>query len=282
MYQRHAIYRKVHTSWRLIVLALVATGTIVQAQSASAVWALDVIPSDGPLLDLVTVCRDGMFVGVAAQDEFAFVDGDEERWEMSIVRSNSEDGEPIREVKLDLEEADSYLTRYNEQYPYRQYRTIRWSPTLNQSERLAINFNDREWRSVVPIRVEDCWLGDIDHRIEVVGDDSRNLQVDDELEFEVSANHCNNSNDNGCGIHHVHFFVIDPFGEIVHEKLERSAEYCAFGGSRPCSEYDFSDNNNRWPNGDFIEEGEHLLRAVIRANNGTITVIQEEVYINPY
>jgi hypothetical protein len=104
-----------------------------------------------------------------------------------------------------------------------------------------------------------------------VGND--NDVVEDRLVFRVRAFDPDEGNDDGDGIDFVEMSVYDAEGNRVHRKREDNAGYCAFGEGTPnCTVWDFGDNNNRWPNGQRLEEGEHTLRARAVANDGGETM----------
>jgi len=66
----------------------------------------------------------------------------------------------------------------------------------------------------------------------------------------------------GAGIQEVRFSITGPTtsGEsgVIHEQTEMNAAYCVFGGGEPdCNVWDFSANNNAWPNGEPVQFGEN-------------------------
>ncbi len=95
--------------------------------------------------------------------------------------------------------------------------------------------------------------------------------VEDVLVFRVRAFDQGEGNDDGDGITYVDMIILDESGDEVYRKRETDPGYCAFGGGAPnCSVWDFGDNNNNWPDGDPLEQGEHTLRARARADDGEV------------
>jgi len=101
------------------------------------------------------------------------------------------------------------------------------------------------------------------------------------LAFRVRAFDPNVGNRDGDGIRNVDMIVLDSDGREVARRRENNAGYCAFGGGEPnCTVYDFSDNNNRWPNGERIRDGgDYTLRAVVTAKDGRRTTMDTDVQV---
>ena len=54
----------------------------------------------------------------------------------------------------------------------------------------------------------------------------------------------------GAGIESVTFIIRDETGKKVHERTERNAGYCVFGGGEPdCTVWRFSEHGDKWPGG---------------------------------
>jgi hypothetical protein len=95
--------------------------------------------------------------------------------------------------------------------------------------------------------------------------------VEDVLVFRVRAFDEDEGDDDGDGIDFVDMIILDEDGDEVYRKREQDPGYCAFGGGAPnCSVWDFGDNNNSWPDGDPLDEGEHTLRARAQADDGDV------------
>ncbi|MFK7802655.1 MAG: hypothetical protein AB8G95_13555 [Anaerolineae bacterium] len=61
----------------------------------------------------------------------------------------------------------------------------------------------------------------------------------------------------GDGVKTVTFTITDANGKIVHRLVEETPFFCAFGGSSPCAEWDFSQSDNKWPSGEAATSGQH-------------------------
>jgi hypothetical protein len=101
--------------------------------------------------------------------------------------------------------------------------------------------------------------------------------VEDRLVFRVRANDPDEGDDDGDGIAFVDMIILDEDGDEVYRKRETSSGYCAFGGGTPnCGVWDFGNNDDRWPSGELLDEGEHTLRARARADDGQ-TIMEDFV-----
>jgi hypothetical protein len=77
----------------------------------------------------------------------------------------------------------------------------------------------------------------------------------DRIAFQVEVFDKNRGNADGQGIQQVEFTIRDG-DEIVHERTERNAGYCAFGGGEPdCAVWVFHEHGNTWPMGQYVREG---------------------------
>jgi hypothetical protein len=128
---------------------------------------------------------------------------------------------------------------------------------------------------------------DFDPVVDVVetGRGSSSSVVEDALVFEARVFDPRVGNRNGDGIDYVDMIVLDEDGREVYRKRETDPSYCAFGGTSPCPEHDFAENDNRWPNrngqrGEPIRDGEeYTLRTLVRASNGDEAVRDTTVEI---
>lgn len=90
----------------------------------------------------------------------------------------------------------------------------------------------------------------------------------DRIVFQVEVFDSNVGQTDGAGIDTVSFEIADSQG-LVHERTERNAGYCVFGGGEPtCEVWRFSQHNNQWPNGSALNYGLHNLRVIIRPKSG--------------
>jgi hypothetical protein len=73
----------------------------------------------------------------------------------------------------------------------------------------------------------------------------------------------------GAGIDNVTFTIRDETGDIVHERTERNAGYCVFGGGEPdCTVWRFAEHGDKWPSGAELRPGIHDVQIVIQPKNG--------------
>jgi hypothetical protein len=99
------------------------------------------------------------------------------------------------------------------------------------------------------------------------------------MTFRVTAHDPSVGSNDGDGIASVLFQVLYN-GEVVYEKEERDAPYCAFaGGQGSCTTWYFHDNNYLWPSEEPITIGTNLLRVLIRAVSGQEKVIERSIVI---
>ncbi|MCL4304273.1 MAG: hypothetical protein KJ077_51810, partial [Anaerolineae bacterium] len=77
--------------------------------------------------------------------------------------------------------------------------------------------------------------------------DFNNLVFRNRLVFRVVAFDKNKGQTDGAGIDNVRFEILGDPG-TVHERTERTAGYCVFGGGEPtCNVWNFAEHNYRWP-----------------------------------
>ena len=75
----------------------------------------------------------------------------------------------------------------------------------------------------------------------------------------------------GAGIESVTFTIRDETGDIVHERTERNAGYCVFGGGEPdCTVWRFAEHGNQWPGGADLRFGSHDVQIIIKPKNGDV------------
>jgi hypothetical protein len=86
--------------------------------------------------------------------------------------------------------------------------------------------------------------------------------VHNALVFQVEAYDIEYGNHDGAGIDHVAFFIYDSRGQLIYNKDEDTASYCAFGGTAPC------------PAKVLPADGYYTFRAVVYAQNGQSKIIE--------
>ena len=114
-----------------------------------------------------------------------------------------------------------------------------------------------------------------------IGPNSANTQVSEALVFQVLAyNPAAGAND-GDGIDDVDLRILRN-DQVVYERAEGNAKYCAFSGGEPdCDIWVFADNANEWPGGQPIEAGSYVLQATVNAQNGQRKTIEQTIEIQP-
>jgi hypothetical protein len=64
----------------------------------------------------------------------------------------------------------------------------------------------------------------------------------------------------GDGIVQVEFRVADANGDTLHERTERTAGYCIFGGGEPdCNPWTFEEGVYKWPGGQAVQPGDYSV-----------------------
>jgi hypothetical protein len=91
----------------------------------------------------------------------------------------------------------------------------------------------------------------------------------DQIVFQVEVWDKNVGTRDGEGIQHVEFVIRDG-EQVVHERIERHAGYCVFGGGEPdCAVWTFSEHAKKWPSGHPVREGvRYDVSAIIVADSG--------------
>jgi hypothetical protein len=112
------------------------------------------------------------------------------------------------------------------------------------------------------------------------GANNNNDTIMGAISFRVAAYDPNAGTNDGDGIDWVRLQVRYN-GNTVHERQENNAAYCAFAGGDPnCNIWYFHDNGNKWPGGDSLSAGQHLLRVRIRAESGQELDLERTITIN--
>lgn len=107
--------------------------------------------------------------------------------------------------------------------------------------------------------------------------------VGEALVFQVAAYDPAVGSRDGDGIANVNLSILDQNGQVVYERRENNAAYCAFSGGEPdCNIWAFADHNYRWPdNGPPVIEGFYTLQAVAHGWNGGSVRVETQVEIRP-
>jgi hypothetical protein len=88
------------------------------------------------------------------------------------------------------------------------------------------------------------------------------------LRFRVRDTTAEGDND-GAGIDHVEFTILDDNGDQVYQHTENTAGYCIFGGGEPnCNPWTLEDYVYKWePGGQPVQEGQYQLLVVVTAES---------------
>jgi len=92
---------------------------------------------------------------------------------------------------------------------------------------------------------------------------------DNSIAFRLRVHDPDAGNEDGAGITSVDFSIVQiDTGETVHERTERTAGYCAFGGGEPiCNVFDFAGSNFTWTNGQPIANGFYEVQAIVHTED---------------
>ncbi len=84
----------------------------------------------------------------------------------------------------------------------------------------------------------------------------------------------------GDGIAYVDMRILNSDGVEVHQRTERNAGYCAFGGGEPdCNVWGFAEHDYRWPNGEPIVSDDYTLEATAYARSGRTATVRTRIRI---
>jgi hypothetical protein len=101
-----------------------------------------------------------------------------------------------------------------------------------------------------------------------------------ELVFQVQAYDPSVGQHDGDGIAYVDMRILNSDRTEVHQRTERNAGYCAFGGGEPdCNRWVFAEHNYRWPNGEPIISDIYTLKATVYARSGHTVTVQTTIQI---
>lgn len=105
--------------------------------------------------------------------------------------------------------------------------------------------------------------------------------VSDALVFQVVAYNEAEGNQDGDGIANVDMRILDQYGDVVYQRRENNAAYCAFSGGEPdCNVLVFADYDYRWPdNGPEITSGPYILQAIVHGQDGSSATVETEIEI---
>lgn len=105
-------------------------------------------------------------------------------------------------------------------------------------------------------------------KIQIAGaelNENQALVVRSFLSIRVFARFPDSATQDGAGVDNVQIAIgNDQTGDLVQQRIERTAGYCAFGGGEPdCVPWVFAEQNNQWPNGQPIADGSYTVNISI-------------------
>ena len=111
------------------------------------------------------------------------------------------------------------------------------------------------------------------------GPGSTSSSVSDALVFQIEA-YVGPRYSDGKYIDNVDMRIISPDGQEVYQRTESAAGYCAFsGGSPACNQWNFADEDYKWPSGQPIQQGTHILRATVNTTDGRSETVEKTIQI---
>jgi formylglycine-generating enzyme required for sulfatase activity len=272
----------------VLLLALVAF--VVMAHSASAKDILEFIdiPVTGDpqaTVDPVLACRNGFAFGFHAVDKLALRDDGPHRWDISFAL---DDGALlIKEYPLWLGEAEVPLVRNGITFAYSGFYTLLWDDPVPVAPLATCYSGAGSGFCKTMLEIEDCTINPwLVAGIAQIGPENTTRVITDTLVYEVRAYDPTVGTNNGDGIARVKMQVIEiATGAEVYAVDQATAlppndqiAYCAF--SADCQPWVFSAHGNAWPNGEGVENGSYLLRAVVSTPDDTRQVVQTQIEID--
>ncbi|MFN8488616.1 MAG: hypothetical protein U0350_13530 [Caldilineaceae bacterium] len=102
--------------------------------------------------------------------------------------------------------------------------------------------------------------------------------LQENLVFQVVAYDPATGSQDGAGIDFVKMLILNSQGDAVYQKVEHTAQYCAFGGGEPTCNSLALAGQPQWPSTDApLQPGVYTLQAIVYALNGTHTEVEKRV-----
>jgi hypothetical protein len=158
------------------------------------------------------------------------------------------------------------------------YRWPEGQPIANNTYRVTFDITPQdgqplEWRWSFIVNDPNAATfkpGLIEAEIVQTGVDSTSPVVTHDLVFQVKAFHAGYGDSDGDGIAYVDMAILDDQGNLIHQRREQNAGYCAFGGGEPDCNIQSLDQ---------VEPGVYTLRAIIYAQDGQIATVETDIEI---
>jgi formylglycine-generating enzyme required for sulfatase activity len=237
----------------------------------------------------ILACRNGIMFGFHAIDKLAKRTDGPHQWDISFAK---DDGNLLlKEYPLWLGQAEVPLVRNGITFPYAGFYTLLWNETVPVAPLSTCYSGAGTGFCNTKLDIEDCEINPgLVAGIAQIGPQDTTRVVTDTLVYEVRAYDPKVGTNNGDGIAQVAMKIIDSGTGAEVYAIDRTTtispetrvEYCAFFPD--CKPWVFSKHTNTWPNGQPVENGTYLLRAIINTPDNTRTVAQTEIEINtpPY
>lgn len=116
-------------------------------------------------------------------------------------------------------------------------------------------------------------------------DQPTNTEIRRQLDFQASVSGERVNDDTGEGIARVDMFVVDARGNILSHQSEQNPHYCGFGDdgvNTPCHVWNFTQRNQKWPNGAPIGLAHYLVRVIAYAQDGRIAASSQMFQIDGF
>ncbi|MFN2201983.1 MAG: SUMF1/EgtB/PvdO family nonheme iron enzyme [Caldilineaceae bacterium] len=290
----------------VIVLVIVAVAFSVHAASTADVLEFVDIPITGDpqaTIDPILACRNGVTFGFYAIDALAMRDDGPHQWDMSFADQGGD--LLIKEYPLFLAESDRPLVHKGTTYPYSGFYTLLFNERVPAAPLATCISGAGSGFCNTTMAIQDCDINlMLVADIAQIGPENTTRVVTDTLVYEVRAYDPAVGTNNGDGISQVDMQIInaetgsevysnghspttasaDAASSIVATSstdaisLTTATRYCAFSDN--CSPWVFAEHDNTWPNGEPIENGAYLLRAIVSTADNTRKVVQTQIEID--
>lgn len=280
------------------VLLVMVAAIVISAGKALAADVLEFIdiPDTGEhqaTVEPILACKNGFAFGFHALRALALQETGPRPWDISFA---TDDGSLlIKEYPLWLGEDSAPLVRNGETFSYVGYYTLLWTGSVPAAPLDVCYSGAGTGFCNTRLDIDDCEINPrLMADIARIGVQNTTRVVTDTLVFEVRAYDPEVGTNNGDGIAQVGMEIIhtatgaEIFSLNQVSMLSSTAEltsgvvYCAF--SQECAPWVFSDHDYTWPNGEPVENGSYLLRAVVSTPGNARKVVQTQIEINvpPY
>ncbi len=234
-------------------------------------------------IDVGLACRNGVIIDFHATDARATLDGEPLDWDISFAYDG---GLIINQYPLWLAESTTPLTRDELIFPYSSKQMLLWRERVPPGPLAMCISGPGTGFCETTIDIDNCYIApSLVTDISQIGFESTASTVRDSMVFEARAYDPRIGTRNGEGIETVRLSIIDQasgedvfWGEpVAASEVVTDTTFCLF--SDDCVPYVFADNDFTWPNGEPIEDGAYLLRAVVSTPKDERMVVQREIEI---